>query len=83
MQKIIFYTTFGCHLCEKVEQMFSQFFHEKNNQINFEIEIFDIIDDEKIMHEYKTKIPVLKNNFDDNILIWPFDYQEFKNWLPQ
>ncbi len=83
MQKIIFYTTFGCHLCEKVEQMFSQFFHEKNNQINFDIEIFDIIDDEEIMHEYKTKIPVLKNNFHDNILIWPFDYQEFKNWLPQ
>ncbi|MRX28444.1 glutaredoxin family protein [Kangiella sp. HZ709] len=82
MQKIIFYTTFGCHLCETVEQMFSQFFHEKNNQINFEIEIFDIIDDEKIMFKYKQKIPVIKNNFDGNILIWPFDYQEFKNWLP-
>lgn len=82
MQKIIFFTTFGCHLCEKVEQMFSQFFLEKNNQINFEIVLFDIIDDEQIMQKYRTTIPVLKNENSGDELIWPFDYLEFKSWLP-
>ncbi len=82
MQKIIFYTTFGCHLCEKVEQMFSQFFYENNNQINFEVDVFDIIDDEKIMQQYRTEIPVLKNKNTNQELHWPFDYTTFKNWLP-
>lgn len=82
MEKIIFYTTFGCHLCENVEQMFSQFFYEKNNKINFEIEIFDIIDDEEIMQKYRTQIPVLKKENSSQELLWPFDYSEFRNWLP-
>lgn len=83
MQKIIFFTTFGCHLCEKVEQMFSQFFYEKNNKINFEIIIFDIIDNEKIMEKYRTVIPVLKNEGTGSELNWPFSYSELKNWLPK
>ncbi len=82
MQKIIFFTTFGCHLCEKVEQMFSQYFHENNGAINFELVVCDIIDDEGNLEKYRTKIPVLKNENLDQEIEWPFDYFEFKSWLP-
>lgn len=83
MQKIIFFTTFGCYLCEKVEQMFSQYFYEKGHAIDFELEVFDIIDDENILQKYRTKIPVLKNHKTKQEICWPFDYSEFKNWLEQ
>ncbi len=83
MQKIIFYTTFGCHLCEKVEQMFSQYFYENSKQIFFQLEVFDIIDNEKILHKYKTAIPVLKNTKNSSELCWPFEYSEFAKWLPK
>lgn len=85
MQKIIFYTTFGCHLCEKVEQMFSYYFSQNKDNFSFEIELFDIIDDEKILEDYRTKIPVLKKieskkNY-SNELCWPFEYSELCEWL--
>lgn len=87
MQKIIFYTTFGCHLCEKVEQMFSYYFSQNKDNFSFEIELFDIIDDEKILEIYRTKIPVLKKTnvqqSNSSELSWPFEYFEFCEWLEQ
>ncbi|WP_251359319.1 glutaredoxin family protein [Kangiella sp. TOML190] len=82
MQKIIFFTTFGCDLCENVERMFSQFFLDNVGQNKFKLEVFDIIDDELVMEQYRTKIPVLKNIETSQELVWPFSYSEFLNWLP-
>ena len=87
MQKIIFYTTFTCSLCEQVEQMFSQYFL-KNSLANttenkFELEVFDIIDDEDILQKYRTKIPVLKNENSNSELCWPFDFSTFEKWISE
>ena len=60
-QEIIFYTTFGCHLCEQVEAMIFALNQQKNLAARFEIIAYDIIDDEKILEQYRTTIPVLKN----------------------
>ena len=81
MQKIIFFTTYGCHLCEKVEQMFSQYLSVHSDKINFELEVFDIIDDEEIMQNYRIRIPVLMNKNSQKELAWPFDYSEFETWI--
>lgn len=82
MQKIFFYTTFGCHLCEQVEGMFLHFLSEKKDKIYFEIIAIDIIDDEEVLKKYRTSIPVLKNEKTLQELCWPFSYQELCNFLP-
>ena len=80
-QEIIFYTTFGCHLCEQVEAMIFALNQQKNLANRFDIIAFDIIDDEKILEEYRTTIPVLKNTFTDEKLFWPFSFEELDDWL--
>ena len=80
-QKIIFYTTFGCHLCEQVEAMIFALNQQKNLSENYEIIAFDIIDDEKKLEEYRTSIPVLENDTTKEKLFWPFSFDDLENWL--
>jgi hypothetical protein len=80
-QKVIFYTTFGCHLCEQVEAMFFTLNQQKSLLEKYDVIAFDIIDDEKILEEYRTTIPVLKNETTKEKLFWPFSYEELEIWL--
>ena len=80
-QKIFFYTTFGCHLCEKVEAMLAEVSHQYKDQFHFQIIPFDIIDYEKIMEQYRFSIPVLKKEKDQDELSWPFNYEQLCHWL--
>lgn len=80
-QKIIFYTTFGCHLCEQVEAMILVLNQQKKLSENFEVVAFDIIDDEKKLEEYRTTIPVLENTTTQEKLFWPFSFEELDLWL--
>ena len=80
-QEIIFYTTFGCHLCEQAEAMIFALNKQKNLANRFDIIAFDIIDDEKILAEYRTTIPVLKNTSTSEKLFWPFSFEELDDWL--
>ena len=80
-QKIIFYTTFGCHLCEQVEAMIFALNQQRNLSENYEIIAFDIIDDEKKLEEYRTSIPVLENDTTKEKLFWPFSFDDLENWL--
>ena len=54
---------------------------QKNLANRYDIIAFDIIDDEKILEEYRTTIPVLKNTFTDEKLFWPFSFEELDDWL--
>jgi len=80
-QKIFFYTTFGCHLCEQVEAMILSLNNEKKISDHYDIVAVDIIDDEKKLQEYRTTIPVLENEFTGKKLFWPFDYDDLNVWL--
>lgn len=80
-QKIFFYTTFGCHLCEKVEAMLIEISHQFRDKFHYQIVAFDIIDDDKIFEQYRYSIPVLKKEKDGDELGWPFDYQQLCDWL--
>ena len=80
-EEIILYTTFGCHLCEQVEAMIFALNEKKNLTKTHEVIAFDIIDDEKILEEYRTTIPVLKNRTTNEKLFWPFSFEELEEWL--
>lgn len=80
-QEIILYTTFGCHLCEQVEAMISALNEKKSLMKTHEVIAFDIIDDEKVLEEYRTTIPVLENQTTKQKLFWPFTYDELEDWI--
>lgn len=80
-QNIILYTTFGCQLCEEVEAMIYALNSKKNLSETYEVNAFDIIDDEKILEQYRTTIPVLENQTTSKKLFWPFTYEELDDWL--
>lgn len=80
-QEIIFYTTFGCHLCEQVEAMIFTLNQQKNLAKKYDIIAFDIIDDEKKLEEYRTTIPVLENQITKEKLFWPFTFEQLDRWL--
>ena len=80
-QEIIFYTTFGCHLCEQVEAMIFALNQQKNLASRYDIIVYDIIDDEKTLEQYRTTIPVLKNSMTQQELFWPFSFDELDEWL--
>lgn len=80
-EKIIFFTTFGCHLCEQVEEMLAYILQQKTDQIHFSILQFDIIDDEKILEKYRTSIPILKKENTNDEIFWPFSFEELCEWL--
>ncbi len=80
-QKIFFYTTFGCHLCEKVEAMLIEISHQFKDKFHYQIIPFDIIDDDEIFAQYRYSIPVLQKEKDVEELGWPFDYQQLCDWL--
>ncbi|WP_223668424.1 glutaredoxin family protein [Kangiella shandongensis] len=80
-QEIIFYTTFGCHLCEQVEAMILTLNQQKNLAKKYDIIAFDIIDDEKTLEQYRTTIPVLENQITKEKLFWPFTFEQLEQWL--
>lgn len=80
-QKIIFFTTFGCHLCEQAEEMIQHINSHFTAKKNYDFIKFDIIDDEEIMQQYRTTIPVLKNEKTQQELKWPFDFERLCDWL--
>jgi len=80
-QKIFFYTTFGCHLCEQVEAMIFALNDQNSLFQRYEIISFDIIDDAKKLEEYRTTIPVLENQNTCEKLFWPFSFDDLSIWL--
>ena len=80
-QKIFFYTTFGCHLCEQVEAMIFALNDQNSLFQRYEIISFDIVDDEKKLEEYRTTIPALENQVTREKLFWPFSFDDLSIWL--
>ncbi|KID56813.1 hypothetical protein N473_20120 [Pseudoalteromonas luteoviolacea CPMOR-1] len=75
MAKVILYHTDGCHLCEQAYQLaVSVLTHE-------DIHHQDILDDESLMTQYQTSIPVLKNIKTGKLLNWPFTQQQIQEFI--
>lgn len=72
-KKFILYSSDGCHLCEQALSLILQ-------QITAdEIDIVDIVDEEKLVELYGVYIPVLERVDDGAKLFWPFSNEELSD----
>ncbi len=58
MHKIIFYTKYGCHLCDEMKEVLKKV----RSEIKFDLEEVNIENDNELFEKYKVKIPLLMIN---------------------
>ncbi len=73
--KFNLYGTEGCHLCEDALAMCEQVMP------GADINVVDIIDDEKLVELYRISIPVLERLSDQAKLFWPFEQKQILELL--
>ena len=76
MNKLTFYTTAGCHLCEQAELLLQEFAEQTRGTLKFEVEELDIASDEKLVELYGIRIPVVRNENAQKEIGWPFGIEE-------
>lgn len=76
---LVLYGTVGCHLCDLAEAMLVQIL------VSSPVDIYqqDIADDELLVEQYGTRIPVVYNERNGQLLSWPFDEIQLQRWLQQ
>jgi hypothetical protein len=77
--KITLFTTLGCHLCEDALAMLRYYQEEIANV--FEIEQVEIIDSERLIEAYGTRIPVLLHSETQQEIGWPFNMEQLAIFL--
>ncbi|MEX0962572.1 MAG: glutaredoxin family protein [Pseudohongiellaceae bacterium] len=77
MNRLIFYTTAGCHLCEHAALLLDTL--AAQGSIQFEVEQIDISMDEELVELYGIRIPVLKNATSSKEIGWPFTSEDITN----
>ena len=71
MNRLIFYTTVGCHLCEHAALVLQEFAVQADAP-QFDVDEVDISTDESLVELYGIRIPVLKNSANQKEVGWPF-----------
>ncbi|HSG60565.1 MAG TPA: glutaredoxin family protein [Pseudomonadales bacterium] len=74
---LILYTTLGCHLCERVEDMLT----ELSGAFSFHLTKIDIAEDDALLAAYATEIPVLLREDIHMDIAWPFDIEHLAQFL--
>ncbi len=78
-EKLVFYTTLGCHLCDVARQVYQSTLSPDF----FDVEEVDIAESDELIQQYGTRIPVLKRVNDNSELNWPFSPQQLIEFLPE
>lgn len=73
--KFKLYGTLGCHLCDDALALCLAVMPADD------IEVVDIIDDEKLLELYRISIPVLECLSDQKKLFWPFEQKQILELL--
>ncbi len=75
--EVQFLTTSGCHLCDKALRLI------KRSPVAsmVKLESIDIADSATLIEEYGMRIPVLKAVVSGHELGWPFDEDEYQQWI--
>lgn len=68
--------TTGCHLCDVAERMARRIVPV----LGFQLEYVDIAQDDALVDQYGTRIPVLRAT-NGQELGWPFEDQQLIHWL--
>jgi hypothetical protein len=74
-KKLILYSTSHCHLCDLACTLIKQSF------TNIQLNIVDIADDDALLAQYGTRIPVLHRADTKTELNWPFDATNIGEFL--
>jgi hypothetical protein len=75
MKQLVLYSTTHCHLCEKAEALLANYYHA------FNWNIIDIADNDMLLAQYGTRIPVLLSVDNASELNWPFDEIRIKEFF--
>jgi hypothetical protein len=75
MKQLVLYSTTHCHLCEKAETLLANYYHA------FNLNIIDIADNDMLLAQYGTRIPVLLSVDNASELNWPFDEIRIKEFF--
>ncbi|TCS42440.1 glutaredoxin family protein [Reinekea marinisedimentorum] len=77
----ILYFTSGCHLCDLAEQQIAQFNGTHPNAISYRK--VEISEDDSLVKEYGSRIPVIQHPAIQATLDWPFNQPDLENLLKQ
>jgi len=77
MYQLDLMTTEGCHLCEEAIAVLDKTLRAGEA----EVDLVDIVYDEKLMERYATRIPVLLDRVGGRELDWPFDRSRLEQFL--
>jgi|GEM_PF-394679 len=69
--KFVFYGTEGCHLCDEARDLLDLVLASMEFPIDYSY--IDIVDNDQLMAQYGTLIPVIKAVDSPQQLSWPFD----------
>lgn len=76
MEKLVLYSTVGCHLCEQAKALLIPLLGPEDC-----VEEVDIADSDQLLERYGVRIPVLRNNENGNEIGWPFDGDQLQTFL--
>lgn len=74
---LILYTTAGCHLCEQARDMVLPELSERG----WQLQEVDIADSNELIDRYGVTIPVVAVIGSDGELGWPFDREQFAQFV--
>jgi hypothetical protein len=69
------YMTSACHLCEQAASTIT------NSQLPIQLIMIDIADDESLLEQYGSRIPVIKLHTSKQELDWPFNVEQVVHFL--
>lgn len=79
MQKLFFYTSLGCHLCEQAKTIAQPLAAE----LGLELAEVEIADSDELLEQYGVRIPVMQLEGSVRDLGWPFDERAARQYLSQ
>lgn len=77
MVQLNFYTTIGCHLCDDAKQLLEQI------KSPIKINEIEIADDDALIEQYGTLIPVVTIQDTEKALNWPFTLMDIQDLIKQ
>ena len=75
LNRLLLYTTVGCHLCEHAALVLQEFAAQPDAP-QFDLDEIDISTDEQLVALYGIRIPVVKNSANEKEVGWPFGLED-------
>lgn len=78
-KQLILYHTSACHLCELAHSLILPYVQH----LQLSLTLVDIVDEDALLNELGQSIPVVEHASSRQRLYWPFDENQFRNFLQQ